>query len=145
MLNVINFLTEYVRKHSLKKMKIKWYKIFIKKKSVKSTRFKKISRNLWPISTWDLQTTYFCRSLWSKLNVCVTIISDPGQPCMCCFGWIQWQPFKCSLLNVFLFSSWQLFLKKMGISTASNPHCHFRLSQPILKILPVYRKNILLK
>ena len=26
-----------------------------------------------------------------------------------------------------------------------NPHCYFRLSKPILKILPIYRKNILLK
>ena len=34
-----------------------------------------------------------------------------------------------------------LFLKKMGIViSASNPHCHSRLSKPILS---VYRKNIL--
>ena len=37
-----------------------------------------------------------------------------------------------------------LFLKKMGIViSASNPHCHSRLSKPILKILSIYRKNIL--
>ena len=35
-------------------------------------------------------------------------------------------------------------LKKMGIIiSGSNPHCHLRLSKPILKILSVYRKNIL--
>ena len=37
-----------------------------------------------------------------------------------------------------------LFLKKMEIIiSASNPHCHSRLSKPILKILSIYRKNIL--
>ena len=38
------------------------------------------------------------------------------------------------------------FLKKMGIIiSASDPHCHSRLSKPILKILSIYRKNILRK
>ena len=37
-----------------------------------------------------------------------------------------------------------LFLKKMGIIlSASKPHCHPRPSKPILKILSIYRKNIL--
>ena len=27
--------------------------------------------------------------------------------------------------------------------SASKPHCCFRLSKPILEILPIYRKNIL--
>ena len=36
-----------------------------------------------------------------------------------------------------------LFLKKMEILSASKSHCHSRLSKPILKILPIYRKNIL--
>ena len=37
-----------------------------------------------------------------------------------------------------------LFLKKMGtILSASKPHCHSRLSKPILKIQSIYRKNIL--
>ena len=31
----------------------------------------------------------------------------------------------------------------MGILSASKPHCHFRLSKSIFKILPIYRKNIL--
>ena len=36
-----------------------------------------------------------------------------------------------------------LFLKRMGIIlSASKPHCHFRLSKPILKILAISRKNI---
>ena len=36
------------------------------------------------------------------------------------------------------------FLKKMGIIlSASKPHCHSRLSEPILKILSIYRENIL--
>ena len=37
-----------------------------------------------------------------------------------------------------------LFLKKMGIIlSASKPHCHPKLSKPILKILSIY-KNIFL-
>ena len=37
-----------------------------------------------------------------------------------------------------------LLLKKMGIIiSASNPHCHSGLSKLILKILTIYRKNIL--
>ena len=37
-----------------------------------------------------------------------------------------------------------LFLKKMGIIvSASKPHCHSRLRKPILKILSIYRTNIL--
>ena len=31
----------------------------------------------------------------------------------------------------------------MGILSASKRHCHSRLSKPILKILPIYRKNVL--
>ena len=46
---------------------------------------------------------------------------------MCCFGWIQWQLFKCFY--------WAI--------SASKPHCHSRLSKPLLKILSIYRKNIL--
>ena len=38
-----------------------------------------------------------------------------------------------------------LFLKKMGILSERKPHSHSRLSRPILKILPIYRKNILRK
>ena len=39
-----------------------------------------------------------------------------------------------------------LFLKKMGmILSASKPLCHFRLSKLILKVLSIYRKNILRK
>ena len=37
------------------------------------------------------------------------------------------------------------FLKKMGILSELKPHSHSRLSKPILKILPIYRKNILRK
>ena len=37
-----------------------------------------------------------------------------------------------------------LFLKKMRIIvSASKPHCHSRLRKPILKILSIYRTNIL--
>ena len=35
-----------------------------------------------------------------------------------------------------------LFLKKMGIFSAGKPHCHSRPNKPILKSLPIYRKNI---
>ena len=39
-----------------------------------------------------------------------------------------------------------LFLKKMGIIlSASKPQCHSRLSKLILKVLSIYRKNILQK
>ena len=43
---------------------------------------------------------------------------------MCRFDWMQWQ----------LFEPIFVFLK---------PHCHFRLNKRILKILSIYRKNIL--
>ena len=33
----------------------------------------------------------------------------------------------------------------MGILSELKPHSHSRLSKPILKILPIYRKNILRK
>ena len=33
----------------------------------------------------------------------------------------------------------------MGIISTSKPHCPFRLSKPIFKILSIYRKNILVK
>ena len=36
-----------------------------------------------------------------------------------------------------------LFLKKMRELSASKPPCHSRLRKPILKILPIHRKNIL--
>ena len=37
-------------------------------------------------------------------------------------------------------SSWHYSLKKMGILSAIKPHCHSKLSKPILKILPIYKK-----
>ena len=36
-----------------------------------------------------------------------------------------------------------LFLKKMKILSVSKTHCDFRLLKSILKILIIYRKNIL--
>ena len=46
--------------------------------------------------------------------------------------------------RVFVFFT--TFLKKMGIiKNARKPHCHFRLSKPIFKILPIYRKHCLEK
>ena len=66
-------------------------------------------------------------------------ISDLEQPCMCRFGWIQWQLFKWFLLTVFFMT---LFLKKTGIIlSASKHHCHSRLSKSILKILSIYGRN----
>ena len=50
-------------------------------------------------------------------KLCFTTISDPEQPYMCCFGWMQWQPFKCFLLSVFFLSVFFfifLILKKDG-------------------------------
>ena len=121
-----------MRKHSFKKMKNKT--IYLN--SEKICKFE-ISVNVWLISALDLKITFF----W-KLNICFRTISNPEQPCMCYFGWIQWQPFKCFLLSVFVF--FITFLKKMGIIlSASKPHCHSRLSEPILKILSIYRENIL--
>ena len=70
----------------------------------------------------------------------MTTISDLEQPCMCRFGWIQWQVSKWFLLTVFFMT---LFLKKMWIIlSASKHHCHSRLGKPILKILSIYSRNI---
>ena len=45
--------------------------------------------------------------------------------------------------GIFIFFK-TLFLKKMAIILgARKPQCHSRLSKPILKILSIYRKNIL--
>ena len=74
----------------------------------------------------------------------MTTISDPKQPCMCCLGWIQWQLFKCFYWAYFCFLH-DIILKEDGNASnpqsASNPHCHSRLSKQILKILFIYRKN----
>ena len=73
--------------------------------------------------------------MWSKLNICFTAISDPEQPCMCRFGWIQWPAVQmCFIKRIFVLFM-LLFLKKMGIIlSASKPHYHSRLRKPILKI-----------
>ena len=51
---------------------------------------------------------------------------------------------KVFIEHIFVFFM-KLFLKKMVIIiiSASNPHCHSRVSTSILKILSIYRKNIL--
>ena len=67
-------------------------------------------------------------------------ISDLKQPCMCDFNWTQWQQtvemFFYRANFCFLFIS--LFLKKMNVKCKQT-----LLLKPILKILPIYRKNIL--
>ena len=101
-------------KHSLKKMKI--------------ARFKEISLNAWSVSTRDLKTTYFCKvwNLWSKSNICFTTISDPEQPCMCCFGWIQWQLFKCFYWLYFCFLR-DIILKEDGNNNKCKQSIIFKL------------------
>ena len=42
-------------------------------------------------------------------------ISDSEQPCKCCFGWTQWQPFKCFFIERMFVFFITLLLKKMGI------------------------------
>ena len=67
-----------------------------------------------------------------------------GAAIVCCFGWIQWQLFKCFYWEYFCFLH-DIILKEDGNASnpqsASNPHCHSRLSKQILKILFIYRKN----
>ena len=102
--------------------------------------------NAWPISTWDLQNTYFCKeqSLRSKLNIFFTTISEPEQPCMCCLGWMQWPVVQMFFIKRILFFFMTLFLTKIGIIfSASKPHHHSRPSKRILKIQSIYRKNTL--
>ena len=127
-----------------------FYKSFISLRLMRSHlgklgRFKEILLKVRPISTLDLQTAYPCKvqNLWSKLHVCFRTISDAEQSCMCYFGWIQWQLFKCFYGEYFCFLM-TLFLKMMvTILTANNPHCHSRLSKTILKILAIFGENIL--
>ena len=62
---------------------------------------------------------------------------------MCRFGWMQWQFFQIFFIELIFVFFMTLFLKRMGIIlSASKPHCDFRLSKPILKILAISRKNI---
>ena len=99
---------------------------------------------VWPISIWDSQTTYFCKvqSLWFKLKICFTTISDLEQLyiSLSLNAETAVQMFYFERVFVFFMT---LFLKKMGIIlSASKPGCHSRLSKPVLKILSIHRKNI---
>ena len=72
-------------------------------------------------------------------------IFDPEQHCMYVLLWLNTvaavQMFFIECNFIFFMT---LFLKKMGtISSAGKTHCHSRLSEPIVKILSIYWKNIL--
>ena len=112
----------------------------------KSARFNEISVNVWSISTWDLQTTYFCK--WRACDLSYRFASQlflirSSHLCVALAEYRS-QLFKCFLLSVFFVFCVTLFLKRMEIIlSASKLHYHFRLSKPILKIQSIYRKNIL--
>ena len=53
--------------------------------------------------------------MWIKVHICFMTISDSEQPCKCCFGWTQWQPFKCFFIERMFVFFITLLLKKMGI------------------------------
>ena len=100
--------------------------------------------------------------MWSKSNICFTTISDPEQPCMCCFGWIQWQLFKCFYWLYFCFLR-DIILKEDGNNNKCKQSIIFKLvsycfeetigfevkasfvSRPISRLIRWYNKRILIK
>ena len=99
---------------------------------------------VWPVSTRDLQTSYiFLQSVESVIQVKYFLhYYFWSRTVMYVLLWLNTAA-AVEMFFIFVFFM-KLFWKKMRIMlSASKPHFYSRLSKSILKILPIYRKNIL--
>ena len=90
---------------------------------------------IWKLHIFVKCNIYDLRRLFMIIessHVCVALAEYSGS---------CWNVFIEDIFVLFL----TLFLKKMGIMiSASSPHCHSRLSKPILKILSIHIQKIFL-